>query len=253
MTRIQPVQPSEAGPLTRVVLRTARRKTGQLAGRHTDKMIEPLEVFAHAPRLLLGYGMMELATEKVGRVEPRLKELAQLKAATLSHCEYCIDIGSSIARRSGLSDEQLLALPCYRDSALFSDLEKLVLDYASGISVTPVDGSDELFAALREHFDEAQLVELTSVIALENFRGRFNLALGIGTAGFSEGVVCAVPETMPTSDGGRARPAADAHTGGVQTGGVQTAGGQTAGGQTTAVQATAVQAAGTQARVANGG
>ena len=253
MTRIQPVQPSEAGPLTRVVLRTARRKTGQLAGRHTDKMIEPLEVFAHAPRLLLGYGMMELATEKVGRVEPRLKELAQLKAATLSHCEYCIDIGSSIARRSGLSDEQLLALPSYRDSALFSDLEKLVLDYASGISVTPVDVSDELFAALREHFDEAQLVELTSVIALENFRGRFNLALGIGTAGFSEGMVCAVPETMPTSDGGRARPAADAHTGGVQTAGAQTAGGQTAGGQTTAVQAAAVQPAGTQARVARGG
>ena len=253
MTRIQSVQSSETGPLTRVVLATARRKTGQLAGRHTDKMIEPLEVFAHSPRLLLGYGMMELANEKARRVEHRLKELAQLKAATLSHCEYCIDIGSSIARRSGLSDEQLLALPRYRDSALFSDLEKLVLDYASGISVTPVDVSDELFAALREHFDEAQLVELTSVIALENFRGRFNLALGIGTAGFSEGKVSAVPETMPTSDGGRARPAADAHTGGVQTGGGQTAGGQTAGGQTTAVQATAVQAAGTQARVAHRG
>jgi 4-carboxymuconolactone decarboxylase len=206
MTRIQPVQPSDAGPLTRVVLRTARRKTGQLAGRHTDKMIEPLEVFAHAPRLLLGYGMMELANEEVGRVEPRLKELAQLKAATLSHCEYCIDIGSSIARRSGLSDEQLLALPSYRDSNLFSDLEKLVLDYASGISATPVDVSDELFAALREHFDEAQLVELTSVIALENFRGRFNLALGIGAAGFSEGMVCAVPETRPASNGERAQP-----------------------------------------------
>ena len=210
MTRIQPVQPSEAGPLTRLVLRTARRKTGQLAGRHTDKMIEPLEVFAHAPRLLLGYGMMELANEKVGRVETRLKELAQLKAAALSHCEYCIDIGSSIARRSGLSDEQLLALPTYRDSDLFSDLEKLVLDYASGISATPVGVSDELFGALREHFDEAQLVELTSIIALENFRGRFNLALGIGAAGFSEGMVCAVPETRPADNGEHAQPAAGA-------------------------------------------
>ena len=113
-----------------------------------------------------------------------------------------------------------------------------MLAYASGISATPVDVSDELFAALREHFDEAQLVELTSVIALENFRGRFNLALGIGTAGFSEGMVCAVPETMPTSDSGRARPAA-----GVQTTAVQT----------TPVQAAAVQAAGRQARVAHGG
>jgi len=213
MTRIQSVQSSETGPLTRVVLATARRKTGQLAGRHTDKMIEPLEVFAHSPRLLLGYGMMELANEKARRVEHRLKELAQLKAATLSHCEYCIDIGSSIARRSGLSDEQLLALPTYRDSDLFSDLEKLVLDYASGISATPVDVSDELFAALSEHFDEPQLVELTSVIALENFRGRFNLALGIGAAGFSEGMVCAVPEMTPTSNGERAQRATVARGG----------------------------------------
>jgi 4-carboxymuconolactone decarboxylase len=243
MTRIQPVQPSEAGPLTRVVLRTARRKTGQLAGRHTDKMIEPLEVFAHAPRLLLGYGMMELATEKVGRVEPRLKELAQLKAATLSHCEYCIDIGSSIARRSGLSDEQLLALPTYRDSQLFTALEKLVLDYASGISATPVDVSDELFAALREHFDEAQLVELTSVIALENFRGRFNLALGIGAAGFSEGMVCAVPETRPTSDGEHAQPSPAAPATGAQAAGAQATGARAAGAQATGARATGAQAA----------
>ena len=113
--------------------------------------------------------------------------------------------------------------------------------------------SSDLFAALREHFDEAQLVELTSVIALENFRGRFNLALGIGTAGFSEGMVCAVSETMPTSDGGRARPAADAQTADAQTAGAQTAGVQTAGVQTTAVQTAAVQAAGTQARVAHAG
>jgi hypothetical protein len=49
-------------------------------------------------------------------------------------------------------------------------------------------------AQLREHFDDAQLVELTHFIALENMRGRFNLALGIGAAGFTEGMVCAVPE-----------------------------------------------------------
>src|SRR6266849_6572862 len=48
---------------------------------------------------------------------------------------------------------------------------------------------------LREHFDDAQLVELTHLIAVENMRGRFNLALGIGAAGFSEGMVCAVPAT----------------------------------------------------------
>jgi alkylhydroperoxidase family enzyme len=102
-------------------------------------------------------------------------------------------MGSQIARRSGLSNEQLLALPRYRESELFTPLEKLVLDYAVGMSRTPVDVSDALFAELREHFDNAQLVELTHVIALENLRGRFNLALGVGAAGFSEGMICAVP------------------------------------------------------------
>jgi alkylhydroperoxidase family enzyme len=102
-------------------------------------------------------------------------------------------------RRSGLSDEQLLALPRYRESELFTDLEKLVLDYAVAMSRAPVDVPDELFAQLREHFDEAQLVELTYVIALENLRGRFNLALGVGAAGFSEGMVCAVPEVFEQS------------------------------------------------------
>ena len=69
-----------------------------------------------------------------------------------------------------------------------------MLDYAVGMSSTPVDVPDELFEALREHFDDAQLVELTHLIALENMWGRFNLALGVGAAGFSDGMVCAVPE-----------------------------------------------------------
>ncbi len=61
------------------------------------------------------------------------------------------------------------------------------------MSRTPVDVSDELFGALREHFEVPQMVELTHVIALENLRARFNLAVGFGSAGFSEGMVCAIP------------------------------------------------------------
>jgi 4-carboxymuconolactone decarboxylase len=194
MSRIAGVKSNRTGPLTRVILAVARRKTGQLTGRATERMIEPLEVYAHRPRLLIGYGMMEDATAKLHRVDERLKVLAELKAATLTSCEYCVDIGSQIARRAGISEEQLLALHRYRDSERFDELEKLVLDYAVGVSSTPVEVPDELFEKLRSHFDDAQLVELTNVIALENMRGRFNLALDIRSAGFSEGMVCAIPE-----------------------------------------------------------
>jgi AhpD family alkylhydroperoxidase len=200
MSRIAAVKTDKAGPLTRVILLLARRKTGQLTGRRTERMIEPLEVYAHMPRLLIGYGMMEDATAKLHRVEERLKVLAELKAATLTSCEYCVDIGSQIARRAGISEAQLLALPSYRDSELFDELEKLVLDYAVGVSSTPVDVPDELFAKLRSHFDDPQLVELTNVIALENMRGRFNLALDIGSAGFSEGMVCAIPQSASSEE-----------------------------------------------------
>jgi alkylhydroperoxidase family enzyme len=138
---------------------------------------------------------LEQATAKLRRLPWRLQVLAELKATTLIHCEFCIDLASQIARRSGLSDQQLLALPQYRDSDLFTDLEKLVMDYAAGMTRTPAQVPETLFAQLREHLDEGQLVELTHHIALENQRGRFNVAFGVSAAGFSEGMVCAVPDS----------------------------------------------------------
>jgi len=58
---------------------------------------------------------------------------------------------------------------------------------------TPVEVSDSLFARLRQVFNEAQLVELTSAIAWENYRARFDHAFGIESESFSEGAVCAMP------------------------------------------------------------
>jgi AhpD family alkylhydroperoxidase len=133
-------------------------------------------------------------------LDDRYKALAELKAATMTGCEYCIDLGSQIARRWGITDEELLALPHYNTSGLFGDLDKLVLDYAVAMSRTPVAVTDELFEQLRSRFDEPQLIELTHLIALENMRGRFNLALGISAAGFSQGQVCAIPTSPSTEE-----------------------------------------------------
>ena len=58
---------------------------------------------------------------------------------------------------------------------------------------TPVEVTDPMFARLRERFTEAELVELTSAIALENYRARFYHAFGIEGENFSEGAVCALP------------------------------------------------------------
>jgi len=69
-----------------------------------------------------------------------------------------------------------------------------VLDYSVAMTLTPVEVPDELFAALRRHFNEAQMVELTATIAWENYRARFNHAFGVEAQGFSEGAYCPLPE-----------------------------------------------------------
>ena len=196
MARVDPVSHAQAGWSVRLTYWFTRRAITRLTGRRTERMIEPVQVYARIPALLRGYAKVEQATAGLTALPDRVKALAELRAATLTGCEYCVDLGSQVARRWGLTDGQLLALPAYRSSDLFTDADKVVLDYATAMSRTPVEVTDELFAALREQFDETQLVELTHIIALENLRGRFNL--GIGAAGFSAGTVCAVPAS-PTA------------------------------------------------------
>jgi len=86
-----------------------------------------------------------------------------------------------VSRQSGISEEQILTLAEFRTSELFSPVEKAVLELAEEMTKTPVVVSDELFARLREHFNDDQLIELTTSIAYENFRARNYHALEIGS------------------------------------------------------------------------
>jgi AhpD family alkylhydroperoxidase len=183
MTRID--APRRLGPFGRLA--------GWMSKRMYGRTPEPFFVTAHHPGILRGYGMFEWESERANTVDEKLKDLAMIKAAALVGCEWCLDIGSAIGRKAGISPEQLADLPCYRDSDRFDDTEKLVLDYATAITATPSDVEDELFDALRARFDERQLVELTAAIAIENYRARFNWAFGIEPQGFTQGA-CAVAE-----------------------------------------------------------
>jgi len=93
----------------------------------------------------------------------------------------------------GIAPEQIANVHDYHSSRHFSELERLVLEYADRMTSTPVEVSDALFARLREKFSDAQLVELTSSIAWENYRARFDHAFGIEAENFSEGTFCALP------------------------------------------------------------
>ena len=86
--------------------------------------------------------------------------------------------------QTGASEDKIRQLPAWRESALFSPLERDALEYAERITITGEEVTDECFARLRSHFSEAQLVELTAAVALENFRSKFNPPLGIEAQGF---------------------------------------------------------------------
>ncbi len=86
-----------------------------------------------------------------------------------------------------------MALADFESSAEFTPLEKLVLRYAVAMTETPVEVTDSLFAELQRHFSPAQLVELTSAIAWENYRARFDHAFACESEGFSEGAFCPLP------------------------------------------------------------
>ena len=90
-----------------------------------------------------------------------------------------------MGKKSGvLKDEEIAAVSHYYDSDLFTVREKVALEYAEAISKTPVKVSDEMFERLKNFYDEKQIVELTASVAYENYRARFNHALGIGSDNF---------------------------------------------------------------------
>ncbi len=102
-----------------------------------------------------------------------------------------------MSRKEGLTEEKLGALPDYEGASVFAPEEMAVLRYADAIADTPVHVSDEVYADLAEHYDEEQIVEITSAIAWEHYRARFNHALGVEAEGFSEGGLLSDPRVTP--------------------------------------------------------
>src|SRR5919109_1165832 len=84
--------------------------------------------------------------------------------------------------------DKLAELTTWRDSKLFNEAERVALEYAERITYTDQHVDDALFARVKQHFTEPQIVELTAAIAFENFRSKFNPPLGIEAQGF-----CMVP------------------------------------------------------------
>jgi AhpD family alkylhydroperoxidase len=102
------------------------------------------------------------------RLDPTLKTLAVMSAAVTVGCSWCVDFGWWISTREGVDPAKLRAVPAWRDSDALTDLERRVVEYAEAMSTTPMGVTDEKVAGLRRELDDAALVELTMMVAVEN-------------------------------------------------------------------------------------
>jgi alkylhydroperoxidase family enzyme len=194
MARIEGVPKNQASLMTKLVYRFGPKMMIKLTGRapHTGTGLEPMTIWAYSPKMMMAMGKFNGPMRKGTSVEQRIQHLVELKGAAMIGCEYCMDLGSQICRNSGFSDEELLAMPNYQ--------EKAALDFAVGFMRTPVQISDAVFADAQKYFSNQQLVEIAGLLTLVNL-DRFNAAFGIGSAGFSEGMVCVPPERPAEVDG----------------------------------------------------
>ena len=163
------------GPLNRLAYAVARHRYGAVP--------EPLTLWAHSRRILLGVARFEQSVGAWSELDRTCKALAVLRAAQVVGCSWCIDFGSYISA-DDVTQENLAQLSTWRDSEVFTERQRLCLDYAEAASRTPVQVAPELVSALRQHFSDAAIVELAMMVAVENQRSRFNGGLGLVSQGF---------------------------------------------------------------------
>lgn len=176
MPRIAPGHPG--GFMSRIILAATKRALGQVPN--------SMYIWGRHKQIFHAFAGVERRFMASKRVSLRLKTLVSVRAAMVLDCPFCIDIGSAIAMRTGLREDELRTLSDYANSSAFTDAEKVCLEYADAMTVSPTTADDAIFRRLQKHFDDEQIVELTAMIAWENCRGRFNHAMGVEIQGYCE-------------------------------------------------------------------
>src|SRR5215210_3043854 len=175
---------------------------GALMKRMATKMMgrvpTPLGVYWHNPKVLKASFAIGNKVQKWDTCDENLKSFAHMAVASLVGCTWCLDFNYFQAHNENLDLEKAREVPRWRESAVFTPLERDVMAYAEAMSQTPPTVTDELAARLLEQLGAAALVELTAVISFANFSTRGNVALGIESDGFAE--ACDLkPLAVPTA------------------------------------------------------
>ncbi|MFC9362655.1 carboxymuconolactone decarboxylase family protein [Rhodococcus sp. NPDC057014] len=123
--------------------------------------------------------------QKWDRCDENLKSFAHMAVASMVGCGFCLDYGYFQAHNNGLDETKAREVPRWRESDVFTPVERDVLEYAEAMTLTPPTVTDELSGRLLEALGPAAMVELTAFIALTNFMTRSNTAFGIESQGLA--------------------------------------------------------------------
>ncbi|WP_461537864.1 carboxymuconolactone decarboxylase family protein [Spongorhabdus nitratireducens] len=153
--------------------------------RRYGKVLKPGLLWARIPKLFAAvaalYGVLD---RKSSPLPPQLRSLITVRVSQINWCEFCVDVNAmTLAKRAGNTDK-VEALDNWRDSELFTEKEKIVLEYTESITYSDRQVTPELMGQLRQHFDEDAVVELTGLIAFQNLSSKFNAALDVPAEGF---------------------------------------------------------------------
>ena len=166
MARLPYVEKESAKPEQEKILSQLTQKSGRIAN--------IWKLWCHSPLTLETFAAFYKTLMK-GALDGKLRELAYIKTAVVNDCPYCAEAHKGVARKIGVTEEQLQAINSYDSSNLFTPLEKLVLKYAEELTKT-AKSSEGLVQELKKHLSEAQLVELNVTVGTANLTNRFNMS-----------------------------------------------------------------------------
>ena len=142
-------------------------------------------VYWHHQRLLMDMAGLGGKLKKWSECDEQLKSFAHMAVASQVGCTWCLDFNYFEAHNKDLDMDKAREVPRWRESEVFTPLEREVLAYAEAMTETEPTVTDEMVASLREQLGDAALLELTAVVAFANFTTRPNVALGIYSDGFA--------------------------------------------------------------------
>src|SRR6266508_235154 len=170
----------------------------RIAKKTLGQVPSSLGVYWHNQKVLMGLAGVGGKVKKWDACDEQLKSFAQMAVASHIGCTWCLDFNYFEAHNRNLDLDKAREVPRWRESDVFTPLEREVMDYAVAMSETPVTVTDEMVASLRRQLGDAAMVELTAVIAFANFSTRPNVAMGIESDGFA--AACGLkPLAQPTA------------------------------------------------------